>query len=199
VFALCAFFFAVALGPNRWQAWVRAISDSYHYKDRELDRLRTENEKLRDRTWESAQPEEPPQERDDTAMGEFSRRFDAEVRQKFLNRYMDEAKALRAENLELRRGLDAPREGSAYPGSVQDDAFAEAFRIVREIRGEAGDEEELRWRSRELADELRQFLEDNENLNEEQIMKLYNRSLGDKASALLEELEERDLYPPLKP
>jgi hypothetical protein len=56
--------------------------------------------------------------------------------------------------------------------------------------------EDLKRRCRELADELRQFLEDNENLDKQQTMRMYHRSLGDKASALLEELEEHDLYPP---
>jgi hypothetical protein len=56
--------------------------------------------------------------------------------------------------------------------------------------------EDLKRRCRELADELRQFLEDNENLDKEQTMRLYNRRLGDKASALLQELEEHGLYPP---
>jgi hypothetical protein len=56
--------------------------------------------------------------------------------------------------------------------------------------------EDLKRRCRELADELRQFSDDNENLDEKQTMWLYNRGLGDKASALLEELEEHDLYPP---
>jgi len=60
--------------------------------------------------------------------------------------------------------------------------------------------EDLKRRCRELADEIRQFLEDCESkgLNEDQIMKLYRRRLGDKASALLEELEENGLYPPKK-
>jgi hypothetical protein len=56
--------------------------------------------------------------------------------------------------------------------------------------------EDLKRCCRELADELRQFLEDNENFDKEQTMRLYNRRLADKASALLEELEEQGLYPP---
>jgi hypothetical protein len=58
-------------------------------------------------------------------------------------------------------------------------------------------EQDLRRRCRERADEMRQFLEDHENsLNEEDLIDLYRRRLGDKVSALLEELGEHDLYPP---
>lgn len=86
-------------------------------------------------------------------------------------------------------------ESPAYPGRARNKAFLEAWQAAKEIEEEPGDEA-LRRRCRELADELRQFLEDNENLDEEQTMRLYNRRLGDKAGALLEELEEHGLYPP---
>lgn len=196
LFAVSLFLFGLALGPDLLQKWGKVISDRCHRRDREMKELRAENQRLKGQTWQSAQPTDHPQETDSVAMEEWSRRFDTEVRQKFLNRYMDEAEGLRAENEELRRGLATPEEGSTSTANVRDNAFAEARRIAEEIVGETDNEEDLKRRCRELADELRQFLEDNESLDEEQTMRLYNRRLGDKASALLEELEEHSLYPP---
>jgi hypothetical protein len=77
-------------------------------------------------------------------------------------------------------------------------AERDALKEQNERLGGRPENEDLKRRSRELADEIRQFLEDSESegLDKEEIMKLYRRSLGDKASALLEELEEHNLYPP---
>lgn len=78
------------------------------------------------------------------------------------------------------------------------EATAEANSPARPVRAGTSDDA-LRRRCRELADELRQFLEDNEkDLDEDDLVLLYNRRLGDKTSALLEELEEHGLYPAQK-
>lgn len=94
-----------------------------------------------------------------------------------------------------------------YLSSIEHRAGNEASRVEVESpgekRGNEGDwshSEDLKRRCRELAEEIRQFLEDCESkgLDEDQIMNLYRRRLGDKANALLEELEENDQYPPKK-
>ncbi len=61
--------------------------------------------------------------------------------------------------------------------------------------------EDLKRRCRELAEDLRQFLEDHKGENRDEIARVYRRDLGDRnladeASVLLEQLEERGLYPP---
>jgi hypothetical protein len=61
--------------------------------------------------------------------------------------------------------------------------------------------DDLRRRCRELAEDLRQFLEDHQGKDRDEIMRLYRRNVGnrnfaDEASVLLEELEEYGLYPP---
>jgi hypothetical protein len=55
---------------------------------------------------------------------------------------------------------------------------------------------DIMQRCRDLADDLRQFLEDNAGKGRDETARLYHRQLGDRAGALLEELEERGLYPP---
>lgn len=57
-------------------------------------------------------------------------------------------------------------------------------------------EQHLKRRCREVADDLRQFLEDYGDRDEDVTMNVYDRRLGDKVSALIEELEAHGLYPP---
>lgn len=56
--------------------------------------------------------------------------------------------------------------------------------------------EELKRDCRQTADDLRRFLKDNSERPEDEVMELYRDRLLYKVSALLEELEERSLYPP---
>jgi hypothetical protein len=61
--------------------------------------------------------------------------------------------------------------------------------------------EDLKRRCRQLAEDLRQFLEDHHGKGRDEIMRLYRRDLGDRnladeASVLLEQLEDHELYPP---
>jgi len=61
--------------------------------------------------------------------------------------------------------------------------------------------EDLKRRCRELAEDLRQFLEDHQGKDRDEVMRLYHRDLGDRnladeAGVLLAQLEEHELYPP---
>jgi hypothetical protein len=122
---------------------------------------------------EKFQPEAPSEIRD------IARRLSAIGHR--MGKSMDQSgdEVLQEENEQLKVEIESPEE--AAPSQEE-----------RKSRYE-----DLKQRCRGLADELRQFLEDHEKgTNEEEIMRLYRRQLLDKASALLEELEEQDLYPP---
>lgn len=56
--------------------------------------------------------------------------------------------------------------------------------------------EELKRDCRQMADDLRRFLKDNNGRSEDEVIELYRDRLLYKVSALLEELEEGGLYPP---
>lgn len=99
----------VALGPARLQSWKRVVSDWYYADARKIGRLQAENEELRKQIGLAAQQTDPSGGEDSAAARDSSRRFDAELRQKFLNRYMDKAEALEAENTELQVELDRQR------------------------------------------------------------------------------------------
>lgn len=96
---------------------------------------------------------------------------------------------------QVRIASSTPHYSGYINGKRERSSSERAKQVAQQVQGET-DEQYLRRRCQELADELRQFLEKNENLQEEQVVRLYNRHLGDKASALLEELEEHGLYPP---
>jgi hypothetical protein len=68
--------------------------------------------------------------------------------------------------------------------SVRDESFTRANQATQQNQDETYEEYDS------------PFLEDHERtLAKDDLMKLYHRSLGDEASALLQELEERGLYP----
>jgi hypothetical protein len=96
------------------------------------------------------------------------------------------------------QALRESQERAPYPAPAaggQNDAFAGASQVAEKVREEAYDED-LRQRCREIADDLRQFLEDHASEDKDELVRQYHRYLGDRASALLEELEKRGMYPP---
>lgn len=108
VFILSLIFFVAALGPDRLQVWGKAISDSCHRSDREIERLRAENQQLKGHVQQADQSEGA----ESAERTEWRRRFNAEIRHAFLKRYRDEAKALRTENEQLRVERDELEEAA---------------------------------------------------------------------------------------
>jgi uncharacterized protein YjbI with pentapeptide repeats/cell division protein FtsB len=147
LFLLSVAMFGLWLGPDRLQEWKRVYSDWRRADVREIERLQAENEWLRSQVEQADQSEGT----DSTVRAEWRRRFDAEVRQAFLNRYKDEAKALRAENERLKAERDELEEGA-------DRREAESQREL-EAQGQQGDQDALE----RYLDRMEQWVLDEQN------------------------------------
>jgi hypothetical protein len=101
--------------------------------------------------------------------------------------------------------LDRNLDQSDYAGHQTENKQSKAETEPPKERSTCGlghlNDEDLKRRCREMAEDLRQFLEDHRGKDRDEIMRLYRRNLGDRnladeASVLLEDLEEHELYPP---
>jgi hypothetical protein len=102
---------------------------------------------------------------------------------------------------QLDRNLDQADYAGHQMENKQSKAEAEPPKERFTTGGGPLNDEDLKRRCREMAEDLRQFLEDHQGKDRDEIMRVYRRNLGDRnladeASVLLEDLEEHELYPP---